>query len=357
MLSTKPRRGENTMKFQVQAQNIKERVALGFNLAPLPIVHTNIYALSARALCEAVALGVFEAIGRDVRSAAEIAAATGLNARALLALLNLLTSTGYLAHRDGRFSATTRTRKWLLDDSGSSIADGIRYFRLQWKMYDHLPRFLRSGQGFRSHDDIDADEWGLYMRAMFQFARMGGKEVARRTPVPRGATTMLDIGGSHGLYSVELCRRVPAMRATVLDLPAAVEASAPLLAAINTEGRVQHRPGNILEEEIGEAQYDLILVANLVHTFSAEQNQLLARKAARALRKGGHFVIMDFLRPEIAGGSDTLSSAQNLFFSLISSAGVHALEEEQDWQRQAGLQPLKVVRLVASPLIQVVAVK
>ena len=34
-------------------------------------------------------------------------------------------------------------------------------------------------------------------------------EVGRRTPVPKGAKDLLDIGGSHGLLSVELCRRHP----------------------------------------------------------------------------------------------------------------------------------------------------
>jgi SAM-dependent methyltransferase len=346
------------MKFSIRAQNPKELVALGLNLAPVPVVHANLYAYCARALCEAVALGVLEAVGDHERSTDEIAAATHLDARALGALLHLLASIGYVQHRDGRFRATVLTRKWLLADSPSSICDAVRFFRLQWRLFDQLPEFLRTGQGAVSHDGaLSADDWRLYQRAMFQLARMGAREVAKKTPVPRGATAMLDIGGSHGLYSVELCRRVPTMRAVVLELPDAIEAAAPLLAAINTEQRVRHQPANVLEEDLGEEQYDLILISNLVHHFRSDENQRIAKKAARALRKDGCFIIQDFVRPELGADSDTLSSAQNLFFSLTSAAGVHSLAEQQEWQRQAGLRQTKVIRFVTTPLVQIVATK
>jgi SAM-dependent methyltransferase len=345
------------MKFRVQAQTLKERVALGFNLAPLPVVHTNLYAHCARAVCEAVALGVFEAVGHDARTVDEIAAKTGLDARALAALLNLLTSMGYLGYRAGRFRSTALTKKWLLADGASSIADAVLFFRAQWRIYEDLPRYLRTGQGGQSHAALTTEEWPVYQRAMFQLARLGAKEIAKKTPVSAGATAMLDIGGSHGLYSVELCRRVPTMRGFVLELPEAIAAAAPLLAAINADDRVQHRPGSILDAELGEEQFDLILISNLVHHFSDVENELIAHKAARALRKGGAFIIQDFLRPEISDSSDTLSSVQNLFFSLTSTSGVHSLDEEQQWQRRAGLRPTKVLRFVSSPLVQVVAIK
>jgi SAM-dependent methyltransferase len=245
----------------------------------------------------------------------------------------------------------------LLKSSPSSVCDAIRFFRSQWAVYDHLTRYLKTGQGMRSHAELAAEDWPVYQSAMFQLARMGAKEIAKKTPVPRGATAMLDIGGSHGLYSVELCRRVSTLRSSVLELPQAVAAAAPLLAAINAEGRVQHQAGNVLDDDLGESRYDLVLISNLVHHFSPTQNQTIANKVARALKPGGYFVIQDFLRPQVDDASDTLSSVQNLFFSLTSASGTHSLDEEQTWQRQAGLRPTKVIRFLGSPMVQVVATK
>jgi SAM-dependent methyltransferase len=147
------------------------------------------------------------------------------------------------------------------------------------------------------------------------------------------------------------------MRAEVLELPEAIDAAAPLLASINGEGRVRHRSGDVLDVDLGEAAYDVILLSNVAHLFDDEKNRLIARKAARALRPGGHFLVQDFVRPEMSASSDTVSSAQNLFFSLLSAAGVYSVAETQAWQSAAGLAPLAVQRFLSSPLVRIAAVK
>ena len=103
---------------------------------------------------------------------------------------------------------------------------------------------------------------------------------------------MLDIGGSHGYYSVALCRRHAGLSAVVLDLPDAVAQAAPILARENMGDRVQHRAGDVLETELGEEAYDLVFMANMVHNLSESENRDVARKVAAALRPGGYFVIV-----------------------------------------------------------------
>jgi hypothetical protein len=36
---------------------------------------------------------------------------------------------------------------------------------------------------------------------------------------------MLDIGGSHGLFSIELCKRYSSLSSTIMELPGAIEAA------------------------------------------------------------------------------------------------------------------------------------
>jgi hemolysin activation/secretion protein len=43
--------------------------------------------------------------------------------------------------------------------------------------------------------------------------------------MPPSPTAMLDIGGSHGLYSVALCRRYPTLDGTILEPPQVEEAT------------------------------------------------------------------------------------------------------------------------------------
>ena len=108
---------------------------------------------------------------------------------------------------------------------------------------------------------------------------------------------MLDIGGGHGAYSVAFCREHPELRATILDLPAAVAAAAPILAEEKMGSRVVHRAGDALTDDFGDEEWDLIFIAQLVHHFDAATNAAIVRHAAEALRPKGRLAILDVLRP------------------------------------------------------------
>ncbi len=85
-------------------------------------------------------------------------------------------------------------------------------------------------------------------------------EVAQRIPVPRSARKMLDIGGSHGYYSVMLCRRLSGLHSVVFDLPEAVVHASKILAQEGMGKRIAHRAGNALTDDLGNEEYDLIFI-------------------------------------------------------------------------------------------------
>ena len=76
-------------------------------------------------------------------------------------------------------------------------------------------------------------------------AHLATPEIVRRVRLSAGARQMLDIGGSHGYYSVAFCREYPALQATILDLPQAIEHAAPLLAREGMGERVVYRAGGL----------------------------------------------------------------------------------------------------------------
>jgi SAM-dependent methyltransferase len=217
---------------------------------------------------------------------------------------------------------------------------------LEWEWISGLEGFVRTGEPLDVHAAMGPDDWRLYQRGMRGQAGLLGGWLARRLPVPSNATTMLDIGGSHGYLSVALCRRHPALRSVVLDLPAAVAQAAPLLAAEGMGDRVVHRAGDALTDDLGSDTYDLILAVSLVHHFDAETNRALAARCARALRPGGLLVIGDLMRPESPEGASAMDLFYDLYFALTSRSGLWSFEEMAGWQRDAGLQPRKAMRLL-----------
>lgn len=332
------------MRYGVIAENLVERALIGAGM--LPIGLTEGYAPAyGRALAVAADLGVFDAIGQAERTAAEVAATCGTDVRATEKLLNLLSGMRYLTVREGRYCNERHVRRWLLSDAPDSARDMLRMKLLEWRWIEQLDRFLRSGQPIDVHGSMTPDDWDLYQRGMRAQANVAAPFLSRRIPVPKGSTRMLDVGGSHGYYSVALCRRHPGLSSVVLDLPDAVEHAAPLLAREEMGDRVSMRAGDALVDDLGSEEYDLVLMVNLVHHFDDATNRRLVARAAAALRPGGCLAIVELLRPEAGRRPQQVRAFYDLYFALTSQSGLWTAAEMRAWQADAGLAPRKLISL------------
>jgi SAM-dependent methyltransferase len=338
------------MKLGIIPENILERVALAAGVVPRPILDTLVAMLLARTIMAATKLGIFEALASGPLPAHQVAAHCGTDPCATEKLLTALAGCGYVRAEHGQYALAPVARTWLLKDSPQSLRDKmLGQFTLEWEWIEGYEEFVGSGTPLDIHESMSDDEWGLYQRSMRALASSSAKEVARRTPVPSGARDMLDIGGSHGYYSVAICRRHPGLRAVILDLPEAVNHAEPILAREGMGDRVRHRAGNALTDDLGTQAWDLVFIANLVHHFDEQANRDLVRRIARALRPGGILVIQDFIRLQQPGEGGQIGALNELFFALTSQSGTWSLAEIAGWQQEAGLVPRKPRRLLTLP--------
>jgi 2-polyprenyl-3-methyl-5-hydroxy-6-metoxy-1,4-benzoquinol methylase len=344
------------MKLSVQPEGPLERVAMALGLAPVTLVDTHMSFLRARALMVATRLGIFDALDAAPRTADEIALRCELAPAATPKLLNAVVASGYLRYRDGRYALTPVSRKWLCASSPTSVRDKVLFEFFEWTIVEGMEAFVRTGRSQELHDDGDEVRWGAYQRAMRALSGLAAPEVVRRTPIPSGATRMLDIGGSHGFISVAMCRRYAGLTAVVLDLPKAVTHAASILAREGMGDRVVHRAGDALVDDLGEREWDLIYISQLVHHFDEPTNQQFMHRVARALKPGGIVAVLELIRPSAPGASGQAGALLDLYFALTSRSGTWSIDEIAGWQRDAGLTPLRPIRLRTVPgAVEVVA--
>ncbi|HYN21078.1 MAG TPA: methyltransferase, partial [Thermoanaerobaculia bacterium] len=303
----------------------------------------------ARSIMAATRFGFFQTLTAGPLTAEEVALQCGTHPRASRVLLDTMATLGYVHPANGRYELTGEARKWLLADSPKSLHDSIVFRYLEWDWIARLDDFVRTGQPLSFHAAMTSEEWALYQRGMSSLARFGGGELAQKIPVPAGARDLLDIGGSHGLLSVALCRKHAHLRAVVLDLPSAVEHAAPILKEAEMGDRVVHREGDALADDLGSEAWDVVLLANLSHHFDDATNRELTRRVARALRPGGIFAIVEILRRESPKEGGQMGALFDLYFALTSESGTWSFAEMSNWQREAGLHPRHPVRLRTSP--------
>ncbi len=337
------------MRLGIVVESLLDRLALASGRVPVPIIDAFPSIIMARCIMAGVQLGIFEALAASELPATGVACLCATEPCATAKLLDALVGLRYLRRTAGRYRLEPSARHWLLRASPSSICDYLLFHYQQWEWVTRLEDFVRTGKPIHIHSEMGPAAWGAYQRGMYEIARLTAPEVAWRVRVPRGARTLLDIGGSHGYYAVALCRRHPQLRATVLDLPAAITPAAPILAAAGMGARVQQQAGDALTDDLGDEQYDVVFMANLAHHFTADQNAALMARIARALRPGGICVVQEGLRPAATHAPSQFEAMGDLFFALTSEAGLYAVAEIAGWQRAAGLRPQRVLRLVTAP--------
>jgi len=199
-----------------------EWVVARLNVAPQPLFDTQIAYTLARVVMVGTKVGVFEALADGPATAGEVARRCDTNEAGTEKLLFALAGAGYVSADGDRYELTSMSRKWLLRDSPHSVADKLLLQFLEWDWMERSEEYVRTGEPLDLHSMTDEGDWDLYQRGMRSMANAFAGEALKRMPLPKEPRDMLDIGGSHGYYSVGLCRRNEGLRSVILDPDAIV---------------------------------------------------------------------------------------------------------------------------------------
>jgi 2-polyprenyl-3-methyl-5-hydroxy-6-metoxy-1,4-benzoquinol methylase len=342
------------MHLGIIPDNPLEKLVLALNVAPEPIVHTQMAFTMARTIMAATELGVFDILNEGSMSSADVAKRAKTNPRATEIMLRALVGLEYLKLKAELYSLSPMAKKWLVKSSPHSIANKMIFQKLEWEYVHGLPEFIRTGKPLELHSSESKEAWELYQGGMVDIGKLALGEMQVRTPIPKGATEMLDIGGSGGTYSAAFVRRHKGLRSTILELPAAYEFAKPMVDDIGLGDSVRIQQGNVLEDDLGQSKYDAIFMSNVAHHFSAEQNIAVAIKCARALKPGGRFIIQETSRSETPTRKNQMGVLLDLYFALTSASGTWTVKEMSAWIGTAGLKLGKTVYARSAPgLVQV----
>ena len=336
------------MNYGVIPTDLSERLALAFGKVPIPLLDSLYGILKARTLMAGVRLGVFEALNAGPQKSSELAGRLKLDERFLDLLLRNLVLAGYLNQKDYVYKLSKLGRRTMVPKGDMEMFGYILWNYEQWEMVAGLDEAVRGGRGLDFHSTLkDPEAWGNYQRGMLELARLEAATVARKVPVPRGARSLLDVAGSHGLFGAAICRKHPPMRSTVIELPEALAGARSLAASEGIDDIVEHRAGCLLEGDWG-AGYDVVLLFNILHHFLPEQIECILRKAAAALRSKGVVAVWELESPK-RGSKVTIGDGAALYFALTSSGGAYHADEYSSWLRQAGFESIRVVRGKLTP--------
>jgi SAM-dependent methyltransferase len=336
------------MRLSLHGANPAEWLALRAGVVPAAAAEAWGGMALSGILIAAVRTGVVARLAQRPSTAADLAADLGLDPLPTRLLLDCLRSAGHVTSRAGRYQLSRSSRRWLDPGSELSVGRFVAGTSDYWSWWSGLDEVTRSGQIAGHHDAPPGDPyWRRYISGQLDLARLSAAEVARKIRLPGDPRSLLDIGGGHGWYSAQLCRRYPRLTATVLDLPGSAAIGREIIAQAGMAGRVEHRDGDATTDDLG-AGYDGVLCFNLVHHLTPDQIVRLFARIHEALAPGGVLAIMDaFADP--ARGKSAAANFLGLFVYLSSGSQVHTPAELHGWLRQAGFGRPRRIRILRIP--------
>lgn len=334
--------------------NFVERlILLRLNQGPGPLL--DLFGAGAfRVAHSALKLGIFDVLSQAPLSAGELAQRTGTHERGMGILLAALEAFGYVEKTGSRYANTPLTAKWLLGNSPSQVADFLTWWQqIVFEFWDqYFEEAIRDGRPpLTIYEWLESqpDGWKVAQAGFEATARLVVEDVVARIDLPPGGKRVLDVGGGHGLYSIELCRRYPEVTAAVFDLPVALERARENIRAIGLSDRVSLLPGDYREDDLGNG-YDVALVFNVMHAHRPDENIHLLKKVAAALTPNGRVVIVDQMEDKAFGPmTRAANSLIALAYFILLSGQTFTYEEVVKWLREAGFAVVSRKSLLKAP--------
>jgi len=336
------------MKYGLIPTNLIERLALWSGKLPVPMIDALFGPIKTRAIMAGVSLGVFESLRDGRHTASAVAARLQLDADALELLMRTLVMCDYLEQHGNEFALSSLARQTMIEGAPMELVGYMKFNYEQWDFIGHLEEMVRTGRGVDFHETMTSPEsWQHYQQGMLEAARFLAPVLASRVPVPKGATAMLDLAGSHGLLGAAICRRHPPMTSTVLDLPQAIPHARELARREQITDVVTHREGDLLAGQYG-SNYDVVLAANILHHFAPETNVTIIGRIRDAMRPGSTVAIWEIEAPR-RGSPVTSGDGAALYFRLTSTAATYHGGEYAEWLTAAGFQDVRIARPLTTP--------
>lgn len=262
--------------------------------------------VGARALKTAFELGLVDRLVESRSGSVNALGRTlGTDEPGLRFLLDLLAANGVIEERKGdvrlsaRFLSALRYRDLLetkLDFAGFTLNDFADLFTALVRDAGSFAGHARLYQLFDYRRCLDSTtENYAQARAWMRITSTLTRYEARACMRLHGFGAyrrMLDVGGNSGEFVLQLCRRHPALRGTVLDLPLVCEIGMEHVLAEPERSRIGFVKADVRNDPLPSG-YDLIAFKSMLHDWPAEQAKSFVAKAAKALEPGGTLLVFE----------------------------------------------------------------
>ncbi len=303
------------------------------------------------------AVGVFDLIETEPRSAAQLAAATGTDEHALRRVLDLLVAHGVLSSPvAGHGYALTATSRLLRRDHPLSLADAYQPLGAELAAWSALEHSIRTGEeafghvhgiGHRAYRAANPDE-----DARMDRAHRAGTRIELLTMLRAydwsSVRTVVDVGGGTGAFLAGLLPRFRHLHGVLFDLPQMVANADEIISAAGVEDRCRVVGGDFFADvPVGG---DLYILKAVIGGWDDGSAVRILRSVRRVMRADARLLVIE---PVLQYGPEYLVGSIVHLRSLVLYGGPDRTREHYEaLSDAAGLRLIRVIPRPTLPLLE-----
>jgi hypothetical protein len=273
-------------------------------VSPVPLMQLATGFWAFKTLAVAHELDLFTRLSGDAGiTSEELAHTFGIQERPAEMLLTGSAALGLLEQHDGRYYNAPLAEEFLVRGKQYYFGGCVQMFdKRLYPGWGKLLQAVRTNRPttwdpdtqaslFEGEDPAMLAHFWEAMHSLSTFTARTLGEVLDFGPFSR----LLDVGGGSGAFDIELCRRYPHLRATIFDLPVAIETASEKVCQAGLADRVQTVVGDFFADADLPPDHDVILLSMILHDWSEAKDRELLRKCYEALPAGGTLTICELL--------------------------------------------------------------
>lgn len=289
----------------------------------------------------AIELELFTAIAEGMRTPSSIAQRCGASERGVRMLADSLTVAGFLNKEKSEYTLTPDSSVFL-DKRSPAYLGGTMDFMLSQPLIEGFKKLTgavrKGGTVVSEKGTVEAEhpEWVTFARSMVPLMKGPAEWIAnwvsQKAPHTR---KVLDVAASHGIFGVEIAKKVPQAEITALDWVNVLTVAQENAEAAGIKDRFHTLPGSAFEVNLGHG-FDLVLLPNFLHHFDVPTCQAFLKKVHACLNKEGQVITLEFVPNEDRVSPPAMADFGLIMLATTPSGDAYTFSEYDRMFRNAG---------------------
>ena len=308
--------------------------------------------MAAKLLFVASEVGLFAALADGAPRLDELESRTGIARSRLRVLADAMVALGVVERHGDRYQNGTVAAAFLSGRTPADLRALLRFWdRLSYPTWIKFEDAVRTGRGQSTLSLLEEDQ-RIFSEGV-EALQAGPAHALPRIYDFSRHQRVLDVGGGTGSWLLAILQRHPELTGTLFELPMAAAIARQRLDADPAGNRAEVAVGDFFADPVPD-RHDVILIANVIHLFSAERNIELLRRIRERAPHDARLLLVDFWTDQTHTEPSLAALLAGEFLVITGEGDVYSEEEVSGWLTRTGWRALDR-RTVAGPISAIVA--